>query len=226
MPAIKTITLNMPLNLGSVNCYLVQAEDGFILIDTGVSNKRAQLEKELVLAGCQPGVLKLIVITHGDYDHTGNAAYLRTKFNTPIAMHAGDAGMAEDGDMFFNREAPNRLVKVLAPILFGFGKAKRFKPDIDLEDGFDFSTYGLNAKALSLPGHSAGSIGVLTGEGDLFCGDLLDNREKPALSTLMDKVEIGKASVQKLSGMPVNLIYPGHGKPFRLDELPLADETA
>jgi len=60
---IKTI------NFGGVNCYLVKTGDGFILIDTGVPSKRVDIEKELVRAGCKPGDLKLIVLTHGDFDH-------------------------------------------------------------------------------------------------------------------------------------------------------------
>ena len=97
---IKTISLSLPYRLGSGNCYLVKTDTGYILIDTGSSNKRTDLERELEGAGCKPGYLKLIVLTHGDFDHTGNAAYLRQKFGTEIAMHYDDSGMAERGDMF------------------------------------------------------------------------------------------------------------------------------
>lgn len=74
---IKTISLLLPYHLGSVNCYLVETDPGYILIDTGGSNKRTDLEKALESAGCKPGNLQLIVITHEDFDHTGNCAYLR-----------------------------------------------------------------------------------------------------------------------------------------------------
>jgi len=47
MKEIKTIRLSLPYKLGSVNCYLVQVTDGYILIDTGHSSTRAKLEKEL-----------------------------------------------------------------------------------------------------------------------------------------------------------------------------------
>ncbi len=77
MTHIQTIPVMMPFKLGSVNCYLVNAGLNYVLIDTGSSNQRAYLERELRSAGCKPGNLKLIVITHGDFDHTGNAAHLR-----------------------------------------------------------------------------------------------------------------------------------------------------
>ena len=59
LPEIRT------LNLGGVNCYLVKTSAGFLLIDTGFSGKRADLEKELASAGCKPGDLKLVILTHG-----------------------------------------------------------------------------------------------------------------------------------------------------------------
>nr|MDO8075676.1 MBL fold metallo-hydrolase [Candidatus Freyarchaeota archaeon] len=87
MKKIITISLPLPYRLGTVNCYLIKTDTSYILIDTGCSNKRTELEKELESAGCKPGNLKLVVLTHGDFDHTGNAAYLREKFGTRIAMH-------------------------------------------------------------------------------------------------------------------------------------------
>jgi glyoxylase-like metal-dependent hydrolase (beta-lactamase superfamily II) len=169
---ITTITLTLPFRLGSVNCYVVATDSGFFLIDTGASNRRRQLEKELEKAGCAPGDLKLIILTHGDFDHTGNAAYVRRKFGAKIAMHPDDAGMLERGDIFWNRKSGNFFIRAVASFLFRFGKSERCSPDIYLEDGDDLSGYGFDAKVLHIPGHSKGSIAILTAGGALFCGDL------------------------------------------------------
>jgi len=211
---IKTISLLLRYKLGSVNCYLIETDTGYVLIDTGSSNKRTDLEKELISAGCKRGSLKLIVITHGDFDHTGNAAYLRRKFGTKIAVHYDDSGMVERGDMFWNRKKGNILIRMIAPILFGFGKSARFKPDLYIEDGYDLSGYGFDAKVLHIPGHSKGSIGILTAAGDLFCGDLLINNNKPVLNSIMDDSSAANASIEKLKSLEINTVYPGHGKPF------------
>ena len=50
---IKTINLLLPLKIGSVNCYLVEVESGYILIDTGSSNARYELGLEIENAGCR-----------------------------------------------------------------------------------------------------------------------------------------------------------------------------
>jgi glyoxylase-like metal-dependent hydrolase (beta-lactamase superfamily II) len=220
MEEIRIIPLPLPFRLGSVNCYLVRTAAGFVLVDTGASGGRAALEAELARAGCRPGDLTLIALTHGDFDHTGNAAHLRAMFGAPLAMHRDDAGMAERGDMFWNRRAANALLRRLAPILFRFPPASRFTPDLTLGEGDSLSAYGWDARALSLPGHSRGSLGILTAGGALFCGDLLDNSRQPAVNAIMDDAAAGEASLARLRGLEIETVYPGHGRPFAGADLP------
>ena len=215
---ITPIRLSMPFKLGIVNCYLLENDSSHMLIETGSSNQRIELDRALAGAGCKPGNLKLIVLTHGDFDHTGNAAYLHQKYGAPIAMHQDDLGMAEHGDMFANRKQPNILIRKLIPIFSGFGKEERFTPDILIGYGYDFSGHSFDAKAISIPGHSKGSIGILTASGDLFCGDLLDNTRVPALSSIMDDPETANASLEKLDRYAIRTVYPGHGNPFLMEQ--------
>jgi len=195
----------------------MKTDTGHILIDTGCTKRRTELEKELESAGCKPGNLQLIILTHGDFDHTGNAAYLRKKYGTKIAMHYDDAGMVERGNMFWNRKKSNVLIRMIAPILLGFGKSERLKPDLYLKDGDDLSEHGLDARVLHIPGHSKGSIGILTDCGDLFCGDLLENTDKPGLNSIMDDLTTARVSVEKLNKLSIGAVYPGHGKPFPME---------
>ena len=207
---------------GGVNCYLVKIGTEFILIDTGFSKNRSEIEKELESAGCKPGNLKLIVLTHGDFDHSGNCAYLREKYGAKIAMHRADKGMVEYGDLFYNRNV-NFLTKALGKIIVFFLRTSlkendRFTPDMYVEDGYDLSAFGFDARVIHIPGHSKGSIGVLTNTGDLFCGDLLQNTKKPAKNAMIVDDEAFDASVEKLKQLKINTVYPGHGKPFQIEQ--------
>jgi len=219
MNQITLIELSLPHNMGTVNCYLLQDKSGFVLIDTGSSNARAELEKALVEAGCKPGDLKLVVLTHGDFDHTGNAAHLHRVYQAPLAMHAADAGMVLRGDMFVNRKQPNWLIRKVLPLATGFGRHERFTPQLLVEEGFDLSKHGIRARVLSIPGHSLGSIGILTKEGELFCGDLFANTTKPGLNGIMDDPTAAEASLARLRGMDIHMVYPGHGESFTLAQL-------
>jgi hydroxyacylglutathione hydrolase len=216
---IQTIALKLPVGLGSVNCYLISTSGGRILVDTGGTGRRAELVKALVAAGCTPANFKLIVLTHGDFDHCGNAAYLRKKYGARIAMHPGDAGMAEFGDMFWNRKRVSRFLRIVAPLIFRLPKADRFRPDIRLEDGASLAEFGWDAQVLNLPGHSSGSIGLLTPDGDLFCGDLFVNSKKPVLNEIIDDPSAAKASVERLKAVGVKRVYPGHGGSFAWGEI-------
>ena len=209
---IKTI------NLGGVNCYLVKAGDGFILIDTGFSSKRPFLEKELARAGAIPGNLALILLTHGDSDHAENCAYLRGKYGAPITMHLDDSGMVENGDMSWNRKSkPDKIsisFRIMTKLFSGSNKPGIFntcKPDFYIVDGQSLFEYGFRAEVLHLPGHSKGSIGILTTSGDLFCGDMFYNF---AGFKYIDDLTDYHASINKLKNFTIKTVYPGHGKPF------------
>jgi glyoxylase-like metal-dependent hydrolase (beta-lactamase superfamily II) len=209
--------------LAAVNSYLLRAEGGFVLVDTGKPEKRAQLEARLRGAGCAPRRLRLIVLTHGDYDHAGNAAYLRRVFGAPVAMHAADAPRVESGDWSCGmKPRPDKF-----PLLFRTmalfvrpGAFETFAPDVLLEDGQDLEQWSLEAQVLHLPGHTGGSIGILTADGELFCGDLLDSMlGGPSLEFFIDDMTAARASLERLRDLGVGTTYPGHGKPFLLADV-------
>jgi glyoxylase-like metal-dependent hydrolase (beta-lactamase superfamily II) len=204
-----------PITLLGVNCYLIKTADGgYVLIDTGLRWRRRSLDRELAAAGCMRGNLRLIVLTHGDADHAGNCAYLRDKYGARVALHRGEVEAVRSGDMLASRTIRPGVPGKLLFALFKLNKADRFEPDIYLEDGDELGAYGLDAKVVYLPGHSRGSIGILTGEGDLFCGDLFTNTDKPVLNQLMDDRAAANASLDRLEGLPIGRVYPGHGRPF------------
>jgi hydroxyacylglutathione hydrolase len=211
-----------------VNCYLLNTGNGFILIDTGAALKNRQtgedFVKELENAGCVPGKLNMIILTHADSDHVGYCTMLREKYGTRILMHRKEKTAAEKGDMFQSREKTGVLTKTLIRVIFFFYKkiydieVPEFSPDILVDDDYDLSAYGIGAKILHLPGHSSGSIGILTYDGNLFCGDLFTNLEKPELNSLVDDSDAMKASLEKIKKLQILKVYPGHGKPFSMNE--------
>ena len=224
------------IDLEGVNCYLVNAGDGFILFDTGghltidrqFTNRRERLEAELERAGCRPGNLKLVVLTHGDNDHVANAAYIRNKYKSKIAMHKDDLELVENPvpekvmESFRYKSAMLKLVfllmkkmitKVTVKVLKDFEK---FSPDIFIDEGFDLSEYGMNAKILHTPGHTAGSIGILTAEGDLISGDTFINNGKPSGAPNACDFEKLAASIGRLKKINMKAVYPGHGVPYTM----------
>ncbi len=158
------------------------------------------------------------MVSPGHLDHNGNTAYLREKYGARIAVHAGDSMLTESGDMFSGvKSFTVAIIRVFLPFI-GMSRYDSFIPDITLEDGYDLSEYGFDASVVHFPGHSKGSIGVLTADGDLFCGDLLTNTGRPAESTLIDDPAAYEASVERLRAYEIQTVYPGHGKPFQMKQ--------
>jgi hydroxyacylglutathione hydrolase len=100
------------------------------------------------------------------------------------------------------------------------GPFDTFEPDIYVEDEQSLSQYGLDAKIVYLPGHTKGSIGILTSDGDLFCGDLMGSMMgRPSLEFFIDDMAAAKASLERLRRLRVGTVYPGHGKLFMFERV-------
>jgi glyoxylase-like metal-dependent hydrolase (beta-lactamase superfamily II) len=215
------------LALGMVNSYLVKNNNNYFLIDTGLAMSRIKLEKALEQEGVKPGDIKLVIITHGDLDHIGNCAYLQKKYGLKIAVHEGDAGLCRTGKTNSKRKrkssklsriiASVRYALLLKPMMKKF-PLEKFEPDMILSDGQDFKNIGFDAKVIYIPGHTMGSIGILTAEGDFFSGDTINNRKKPTVANIVENETALAASLAKIRTLSIRNVYPGHGTPFLMSE--------
>ena len=204
---------------GGVNCYLLKTTGGFFLVDTGFSLSKGKLEKLLARTGCFPGNLKLVIVTHADIDHTGNCLFLQEKFKAKIAMHPAEAEAAAAVKMTANRKNKSPLLMRAVMALFAGLLTRPFQPDAWLRDGERLSEFGLDAAIIHTPGHTLGSVSVLTDDGDLFCGDFLKGTGRAGVNTLADDAAAMEESYKKIKNLKIKKIYPGHGRPFTFEEL-------
>ena len=224
------------IDLESVNCYLGKQGDNFVLFDTGghlvmdkkFTNRRELLEAELSKAGCTPDNLKLVVLTHGDNDHVANAKFIKEKYNAKIAMHSADVELVfkptlEKMMESFNYKAliykivfklmKGKIEKVTQKVL---GDYEDFKPDIMLKDGDSLLEYGFDANILHVPGHTKGSIAILSDLGDIISGDTFTNNKTPEAAPNAIDFEKLQKSIARLCTINSRTVYPGHGAPFEM----------
>src|SRR5918911_1219146 len=87
-PGLYQLTIPMPFKLNHVHLYLLEADEGFILIDTGVNTSEAfaGLKRKLGELGLDFNAIAQIVITHFHSDHCGQAARIRELGGAQLVM--------------------------------------------------------------------------------------------------------------------------------------------
>ena len=201
---------------GFANTYIIEGNEGAILIDTGLPRC-----ENAILGKCREKniSLKLIVITHGHFDHTGSAAALKRETGALVAVHSEDAQALRTGISKMDR--PVGFIAHLMPLLMRSAKTDPLEPDILVDKEMSFKEYGVDGKIILTPGHTSGSISVMLNSGEAFVGDLIMGgffgkfrSRHPNLSPF----EIGRSyiknSVKHVLEQNPTAIYPTHGGPF------------
>jgi glyoxylase-like metal-dependent hydrolase (beta-lactamase superfamily II) len=75
------------IDLGVVNAYVLQAEDGVTLVDTGLAATRPLLLRAMKVLGVDVRDIRRILVTHAHPDHTGSLAYLKRMSGARVYMH-------------------------------------------------------------------------------------------------------------------------------------------
>lgn len=179
----------------ATNCYLVSSGEEAVIIDPGddsdfIINKIRDWE-------ITP---KLILATHGHFDHVLAVNELKLAFNIPFYIHKDDKLLLKRMSKtakYFTGFDPGP-----APIPDGFLKASQI---------IKFGKESL--KVIPTPGHTPGSVSFY-GKAIVFVGDLIFAAGGVGRTDLEggDKHLLDK-SIQKILKLPgITTIYSGHGE--------------
>jgi len=215
------------LKFGINKCYIIQQE-GTIMIDGGPGQKNTfnKFRKYLQQFSVKPEELKLVVLTHGDFDHVGSAKSLKKITGAEIAIHEKDKVNLEEG-RFNWPPGQNAYGKFVHFLFYPILKSISFPPqqaDITLTNKeYPLNDFGITGKIIYTPGHTQGSVSVLLDTGDAFVGCLTHSgfpfRKKPNLPIFAEDLKQIKESWKTIIELGAKTIYPGHGKPFHVDEI-------
>lgn len=205
-----------------VAVHLIVTDEGMTLIDAGLSGQYADLRRELDAIGRPLSDIRGIVLTHGDTDHTGFAERLRSELGIPVYVGAGDAARAK-GEKPSAPASKDR--KRIGPMLGFFAFALRkggirmpaIAEVVPMNDGDVLPLPGAPI-IIGMPGHSPGSVAIhVPLVSAVFVGDELTTRsvvsgaEGPQPAPFTDDQAESSRSLQKLAGLDVQWIIPGHG---------------
>jgi glyoxylase-like metal-dependent hydrolase (beta-lactamase superfamily II) len=208
----------VPIALPICNVFLLQGTRP-ILVDTGRPRDCAAIVAALRYHGIAPADLSLIVHTHSHWDHAGSTSELRKLTRARIAIHAADAPMLRRGDNGMLR--PMTLTaRMFRPLLDWHYPGT--EPNLLIEREMDLSDFGVPARIVLTPGHTAGSITVVTARGDAMIGDLLMGGylggwlrpHRPGMHYFAEDVSAVLQSVRKVLELRPARIHPAHGGPL------------
>lgn len=207
-----------PLRLSISNAFLLRGEKN-ILVDTGSPLDFPLLTRRLNKHGVKICDLALIILTHVHFDHCGTLAALQKQTQCPVIVHR-----LEKENLATGRNA------AIIPI-HPFGKALmpfmdiHFPPataDLLFEDEVDLSAYGVSGRIIFTPGHTPGSLSILTTDHQAIVSDLCGGGwplgqfqpHKPRYHYWGSNQNDIQASLKRvLSFQPIK-IYVGHGGPL------------
>lgn len=207
--------------IGYSNSALIINGPNSILVDTGVKGNMKKFRVLIRETGLEPGNIKLIVLTHTHYDHTGNLKKLVKYTGAKVLVHINEFENLKNG---------------FTPIPTGLGKysgfisqlgrkihpkyasPKPFTADIINDDEFDLSDFGIDAKVISTPGHTNGSQSVLIGD-KLIAGDTFLNLKSGRIfPPFANDPHVLLETWEKLFKLNIKTVYPGHGLPFAIEK--------
>ena len=198
------------------NCYLLWGRRGVVLIDAGPPGSAETVIAGAKEAGVRAEDLRLILITHGHLDHYGAAAEIREWCGAPVAAYPGEPEFSQDRRNALPPAQTVRgsLVRWTYMLLSPMARFEPLEADILFEDKAALLDYGLEAWTVLLPGHSPGSLGVITPDGDLFAGDLFVNYAVPSQPIYLSDPEAWQQSYERVLELRPRMVYVGHGEPF------------
>ena len=72
----------------------------------------------------------------------------------------------------------------------------------------------MDAKVVSLTGHTEGSIGVLVNQSDFIVGDAMMNMFEESPARIYENKELMEKSIEIIRNSGCRKIYVGHGNPI------------
>lgn len=207
----------------STHAYVLAQGRSLVMVDSGYERNAAALDEAMRDEGLDPAELRAVVITHGHADHAGGARYFQQRYGTRVVAGRGDEGMLSTG-----RNEPICPTGLIARIRRSGDEGAIYTPtrvDTWVESRTPLAPFsGVDATVIALPGHTRGSVVVVTGEaafvGDLFRGSIVGS--SATTHFYMCDLDDNRADIRRLLGElapRATVFFPGHFGPVDRGEV-------
>lgn len=206
------------LDLGMVSCYLLQSENGLVLVDAGTKGKETKILEAIRKLSINPKDIDLIILTHAHDDHFGSLKALLHETGASFIMSQIEYDV-------WSQKIPDEIIpnslfaKLMLNIVsrFNLTPTPAITPDILVDDEFNLASYGINGSLILTPGHTKGSLSILLDDGRAIIGDHLMAMlpwSKPKMPFLAYDLHQIKTSMNMLIKKGATNFYLSHGKNY------------
>lgn len=221
------VVIPLPLWTDHVNCYLLQGEDGWRIIDTGIytPGTMAIWRKTFLEHGIAPGEIRQILVTHNHMDHLGAAGALQEITGAPVLMSSPDRDAFLE---FWDKEAiriasPHHYFGIPGPLKLEIEQdriEKYFRwvsPCSDIEElhaGNIVQAGNHIYRVYAFPGHSDGHLCLFNEQNNILLGGDVFVTPNNLVMRCQNPLALFFESMQSLQKMEISRIFPAHGKSF------------
>jgi glyoxylase-like metal-dependent hydrolase (beta-lactamase superfamily II) len=209
---------------GYVNASVVEADEGLILVDTGMPKKAGPIAESIRDMGRNAKDIRHILVTHHHLDHVGSLMALAHGSGARVYAPAGDAPVIR-GDR--KPPGPNRKKlsgRTIGPVVERIGPDQpACRVDEEVHD-MDVLPLAGGMRVIASPGHTAGHTSFLLDRdgGILIAGDAAGARGDKAgpptgaiFGMFTEDLDEAVRSFHKLSKFDFEVAVTGHGNPIK-----------
>jgi metallo-beta-lactamase class B len=199
-----------------LSALLVTSEAGHVLFDAGLSQSAPRVVDNIRTLGFKPEDIKLILVSHGHFDHGGGVSSIQRYTGARVAASASTAQALQRGEN--TPDDPQ----------FGFGKAfNGFPPVKHVETLGDQQVVRVGTTAIvahMIPGHSPGSTAYTwesCGDGrclDMVYADSLTSPSAPGFKYGKASLELFRRSIEKMAALPCDIVLSPHPQFTQVDQ--------
>ncbi|MFW9989691.1 MAG: MBL fold metallo-hydrolase [Candidatus Odinarchaeota archaeon] len=223
------------IKIGFTRSYLINCNDGYLLIDTGYPN---DYEKFILKLKKKYNInindIKALLLTHHHDDHAGFAAKLLKNSGATLIVHENALENLKLGVTEIDSIPLNRRIKLIFGFFNRFHKFE-YPPLIPneediiirgLHDNKDIlNNLGVNGLIIHTPGHTNDGISIVLTDGSVFPGDNTMNawyfnifgiKKRPIFVQDLNLIFESWERYIKLGG---KMLYPAHGKAFNIKKI-------
>ena len=231
---IHWLSMPLPFQLDHINLWLLEDNDGWTVVDTGIGNADTRALWQRIL---ENKAVKRVVLTHYHPDHAGNAAWLCQRFHAELwttqgeyltahAVRSSGAGYTADAVLSVFRKNgldDERAARMRAPR----NRYADLVPEFPLSyrriiEGDELGIGKHRWRAIVGHGHAPEHLSLFSkGMNTVIAGDMLLSTISTNVSVWSidpegDPLRLFLDSIARYRELPEDvLVLPSHGKPFR-----------